>query len=91
MYFLYKAGGWPFQEPLWALVRQGVLSLHDLTFSDRLRMETLMLQYRDAPMDLADASLVVTAESLNIQRIFTLDRHFYAYRLWDKEAFQIMP
>src|SRR5215831_11962122 len=30
-----------------------------------------MEQYRDTPMDLADASLVATAEILNLRRIFT--------------------
>ena len=39
-----------------------------------------MRQYHDAPMDLADASLVVAAERLNLRRIFTLDSHFRAYR-----------
>ena len=40
-----------------------------------------MRQYSDTPMDFADASLVAAAESLNISRILTLDRHFYAYRI----------
>ena len=39
-------------------------------------METLMEKYKDLPMDVADASLVVTAETRNISRIFTLDSHF---------------
>jgi predicted nucleic acid-binding protein len=33
-------------------------------------MYELMGQYRDVPMDLADASLVVTAETLNLRQIF---------------------
>lgn len=42
----------------------------------------LMARYADAPMDLADASLVVLAERLELQEIFTLDHsHFYAYRI----------
>jgi len=32
-------------------------------------------------MDLADASLVATAETLGIRQIFTLDSDFYVYRL----------
>ena len=35
----------------------------------------LMVQYADAPMDFADASLVVTAESLSLQKVFTIDRN----------------
>ena len=42
----------------------------------------LMLQYRDRPMDFADASIVVTAEMLRIRKLFTLDRgDFASYRV----------
>lgn len=42
----------------------------------------LMAQYADRPMDLADASLVVLAETTQQNRIFTLDRgDFAAYRI----------
>jgi predicted nucleic acid-binding protein len=42
----------------------------------------LMVQYRDQPMDFADASLVVAAETLRIRKVFTLDRHdFASYRV----------
>lgn len=43
-------------------------------------MHQLMEQYHDTPMDLADASLVATAETLNLTRIFTMDSDFYVYR-----------
>jgi len=39
-------------------------------------------KYRDLPMDLADASLVVAAESLGTRKVFTIDRtDFRAYRV----------
>ena len=42
----------------------------------------LMEKYADHPMDLADASLIVAAEALDIRRIFTLDRNdFSTYRV----------
>lgn len=47
--------------------------------------------YRDVPMDFADASLVSTAEILNLTQIFTLDRHFYAYRIHGKTPFSVLP
>jgi len=43
------------------------------------------------PMDLADASLVVTAEILRLSRIFTLDSDFYVYRINGVEAFAVSP
>jgi predicted nucleic acid-binding protein len=42
----------------------------------------LMIRYADHPVDLADASLVVSAEVLNLNKIFTIDRNdFAAYRI----------
>jgi hypothetical protein len=42
----------------------------------------LMTQYRDHPMDFADASLVVAAEQADVRKIFTIDRnHFATYRV----------
>ncbi len=42
----------------------------------------LMDRYADHPMDLADASLIVAAEVLDVRRIFTLDRgDFSTYRV----------
>lgn len=42
----------------------------------------LMEQYRDHPMDLADASLVALAEAIPTRKMFTLDRNdFSTYRL----------
>jgi predicted nucleic acid-binding protein len=54
-------------------------------FLDRAALERafeLMERYVDHPMDLADASLLVAAETLNTRRIFTADRRdFAAYRI----------
>ncbi len=41
-----------------------------------------MVQYADHPMDLADASLVVLAETLQQEKVFTIDRgDFFTYRI----------
>lgn len=66
---------------LWQLWLDGKLILHDLTSAELQRMIVLMHQYRDTPMDLADASLIALAESLSIQDIFSIDSDFYIYRL----------
>jgi predicted nucleic acid-binding protein len=46
------------------------------------RAFALMEQYADHPMDLADASLIVTAEALPTRKVFTIDRQDFAtYRI----------
>ena len=54
-------------------------------------MQELMETYHDLPMDFADASLVTVAEALSITQIFTLDSHFYAYRINDRTPFEVLP
>ncbi|MEW6247683.1 MAG: PIN domain-containing protein [Nitrospirota bacterium] len=47
-----------------------------------VRAFELMEQYGDHPMDLADASLIVAAESLRTTKVFTLDHaDFDGYRI----------
>lgn len=65
MYLARKAGGWPMQQLLWRYITEGALQLYPLKESEQERMRDLMEQYRDTPMDLADASLVATAETVN--------------------------
>lgn len=51
-----------------------------------------MEQYQDVPMDYADATLVVVAEDVATNRVFTLDkRGFSTYRIRGKELFEIAP
>jgi predicted nucleic acid-binding protein len=54
-------------------------------------MAELMRQYRDLPMDVADASLVVAAEATGERRLFTLDGHFRIYRLRDGSVLSVVP
>jgi predicted nucleic acid-binding protein len=56
------------------------------------RSRELLNQYSDLPMDYADASLVVLAEELGTNLIFTTDRRdFGVYRIRGKRRFQILP
>lgn len=55
----------------------------ELTDLEADRMDALMSQYTNVPMDLADASLVAVAESRGFRDIFTIDSDFYIYRLAD--------
>ena len=50
-----------------------------------------MEQYRDTPMDFADASLVIAAEILNLTQIFTLDSDFYVYQINGTTPFKVVP
>ena len=50
-----------------------------------------MKKFEDTPMDLADASLVAAAEALGLWEIFSLDKHFYVYRLRDGGSFTVYP
>ena len=53
------------------------------------RLVELMRKYRDLPMDLADASLVLLAETLGHGRILSTDqRDFGAYRWKNREPFE---
>jgi len=54
-------------------------------------MRELMEQYRDRPMDLADASLVAAAEASGDKRIFTIDSDFYIYQWNGREPFEVVP
>lgn len=91
MYLLGRYGGWPAQMELWGYVADRILVFHFSDKPEQMRMQVLMEQYRDIPMDLADASLVATAESLNQKQIFTLDRDFHIYRLPGNQLFDVVP
>lgn len=63
------------------LYRQGVFAIFDLQASHAERLNRLIQDYADLPMDLADASLVILAENLGDGRILSTDRRdFHAYR-----------
>ena len=63
------------------IARDG-LSLWYFDDTSLTRAFELMEQYADHPMDLADASLVVAAESTETRKVFTVDRRdFETYRV----------
>ena len=49
------------------------------------RIIDLTEKYNDIPMDLADASLIVAAETLGVREIISIDTDFYVYRTIKKE------
>jgi predicted nucleic acid-binding protein len=63
-------------------VVSGGVAAFELAPQDPPAMLALLEKYRDRPMDLADASLVVVAERLGITEVLTVDRSdFDVYRL----------
>jgi hypothetical protein len=91
MYLCEKRLGWPAQQALWRMLLRGDLLLEHPSPQELIRMEELMDQYRDHPMDFADASLVALAERLSLNRIFTLDfNDFSTYRIKGSRAFTIL-
>ncbi len=91
MHLVGKSGGQSAQAELWDYVSDGTLRFHNLSAAEIAQMPLLMEKYRDKPMDLADASLVVAAQTLGAMRIFTLDSDFYVYRLENGAMLQIVP
>jgi len=68
----------PATDQLWGFIARGGFILPELTPADWPRMRAQMRKYDDLPMELADASLVVLAERLELRRILTIDRRHSA-------------
>jgi len=69
--------------------KDGAFQLFSLEASHLPRIETLMRKYRELPMDLADASLVILAEELGTGRILSTDRRdFRTYRWKNRKPFK---
>jgi uncharacterized protein len=90
MYLLGSRGGFSPKEDLWTLVEDGLVVVDAPEPGEGARMRVLMRQYRDLPMDLADASLVTAAERLGARKVFTIDHHFRVYRINGHEAFVLV-
>ena len=70
----------------------GGATLVPVSISTLRRCNALMRKYADLPMDYADASLVVLAEDLGTDLVFTTDdRDFKVYRFGRNRPFKILP
>lgn len=61
-------------------IERGGLRIFDLGEKHISRLIDLTNKFKDVPMDLADASLVVASEELKYQEIASIDSDFYIYR-----------
>jgi hypothetical protein len=91
MYFLYRSDGLRAQNQLWSYLADGLLRLHVPTDDECRRIQELMNQYADMPLDLADASLVSAAEATADRRLFSIDQHLRAVRIHDRQFFDVVP
>ncbi|MBD2510871.1 PIN domain-containing protein [Nostoc muscorum FACHB-395] len=90
MYLALHRGGWQMQKQLGQLLLDKLLIVYEIQESDYSRLLALMEQYRDRPMDLADATLVLTAEKTGYRQILTLDSDFLFYRIGHQDTFEII-
>lgn len=80
------------QAELWEFILSGGLTITEIPVSYCGRLRDLMHKYRDKPMDLADATLVVLAEIHKARVVFTLDRRdFSVYRPKHLKHFDLIP
>ena len=90
MYLAMHRGGWQMQKQLGQLLLDKLLVVYNIQESDFSRLLALMEQYRDRPMDLADATLVLVAEKTGYRQILTLDADFLFYRIQNQGSFDII-
>jgi uncharacterized protein len=90
MYLALGRGGWKMQKQVAQYLLDDLLTIHEIQSDDYDRLFALMEKYQDRPMDLADATLVLTAEKTGANQILTLDSDFLFYRIADQESFNII-
>jgi len=83
---------WKAQDNLWEFIMRGGIEIFSLDDKQQLRCRQLMEKYSDLPMDFADGTLVVLAESNKIKKVFTLDhRDFQIYKPARIKSFSLLP
>ncbi len=55
------------------------------------RCRALLEKYSDLPIDFADATLIILAEELSTDLVFTFDNDFRIYRIRGRKSFRIVP
>lgn len=92
-HLLLRAGGPDVVCAFLDSIDGGAATLFELEPRHVSRVTALMQKYRDLPMDLADASLVICAEERDDGRILSTDaRDFRAYRFKRRKPFKnLMP
>lgn len=72
----------PASQQLRLFIERGGMGVHFCANAELTRAFELMEDYRDHPMDLADASVVTAAETVGTRKVFTVNRNdFETYRV----------
>ena len=79
------------QQAFLTFVASGAVELAELGATLVSKAQSLMAKYADLPMDFADATLVVLAESLDTTTIFTLDRRDFGVYRTGRRKFRLIP
>jgi len=80
------------KQRVWDFVLSGAITINGISDSDLPALRTLMMTYKDRPMDFADATLVHIANREAINTIFTIDHDdFETYRLKGNKKFIVRP
>ncbi|GAB4293356.1 MAG: PIN domain-containing protein [Oscillatoriaceae cyanobacterium] len=82
-YFLQSRRGVAASITFITAISEGLCQIFDIKPHHLPRLKELMQKYRDVPMDLADASLVVLAEEYKLGRILTLDIKDFGIYQWN--------
>ena len=70
----------------------GEFTVEPVAAGDWLRIAELVSRYRDLPLGSVDASVIATAERLDITQLATLDRrHFSIVRPTHAPSFELVP
>lgn len=90
MYLALHRGGWAMQKQLGQILLDKLLVIYEVQEDEYARLLNLIEKYRDRPMDLADATLVLAAEKTEYRQILTLDSDFFFYRIGDRDTFDVI-
>jgi uncharacterized protein len=61
-------------------IKESAVTVMEINNADFQMIHKYMTKYKDTPMDFADASLVILANKLSLNKIMTLDTDFDVYR-----------
>ena len=79
-------------EAAWNFVRSGAMTVQPMADSDLPVLHALMTEYKDRPMNFADATLVHLAARESLSLILTVDHDdFETYRIGGRKRFTILP